>query len=139
MIVNSAERGSSWLAQQSEKCDAGIRFLLRQTRMLLLVVRHPDAGWLAKSVAGCTVGYLLSPIQLIPTFIPLIGQLDDLAVLFLGLKLLRMLTPASVLAECDAKAMASTPQLRQKRETQENVGTVPAMRFPIDEWRKDAA
>jgi uncharacterized membrane protein YkvA (DUF1232 family) len=46
-----------------------------------LLLRHPAVPWHAKVVAACSVGYLLSPIQFIPTFIPVIGQLDDLAAL----------------------------------------------------------
>jgi uncharacterized membrane protein YkvA (DUF1232 family) len=57
-------------------------------------------------VAGCAVAYIFSPIQLIPTFIPVIGQLDDLFVLWLGSKLLRKLTPRALLEECEARAIS---------------------------------
>jgi len=57
----------------------------------------------SRLVAGCAVAYIFSPIQLIPTFIPVIGQLDDLFVLWLGTKLLRKLTPRAVLEECEAQ------------------------------------
>jgi len=66
------------------------------------ILKHPQVPWHAKLVAGCTVGYLLSPIQLIPTPIPVIGQLDDLAVLIVGMKLVRILTPAALLEECSS-------------------------------------
>ena len=56
--------------------------------------------WYGRLVAACTEGYLLSPIQLIPSFIPVIGFLDDLLVLFLGAKLLQRITPPDVLGEC---------------------------------------
>jgi uncharacterized membrane protein YkvA (DUF1232 family) len=45
-------------------------------------------------------------VQLIPTFIPVIGQLDDLAVLYLGMKIVRWRTPANILAECETRARA---------------------------------
>jgi uncharacterized membrane protein YkvA (DUF1232 family) len=48
--------------------------------------------------------YIFSPVQLIPTFIPVIGQLDDLAVLWLGMRYLRRFAPAHVLAQCEAQA-----------------------------------
>jgi len=67
----------SWLRQQALKWNRDVKFLIRETRVLSLLLRHPDAPWRAKVVAACTVGYLLSPIQIIPTFIPLIGQLGS--------------------------------------------------------------
>jgi uncharacterized membrane protein YkvA (DUF1232 family) len=54
------------------------------------------------------VSYLLSPVQLIPTFIPVIGQLDDIVVLLIGMKLLRRLTPCDVIAECEERAKTLT-------------------------------
>ena len=70
--------------------------------------------WYARLVAVCTAGYLFSPIQLIPSFIPVIGFLDDLLVLFLGAKLLQKITPADVLAEC--RQHAADVEVRKKDE-----------------------
>jgi uncharacterized membrane protein YkvA (DUF1232 family) len=94
---------NSWLQAQAERWNRDFKFLLRQTRVITLLLRHRAVPWPAKLVATCTLGYLLSPIQIIPTFIPIIGQLDDLAVLIGGMKLIRLLTPKSVLAECESK------------------------------------
>jgi len=96
--------GSSWLQTQSEKWNRDFKFLIRQTRVITLLLRHPQVPWYAKAVAACIIGYLFSPIQIIPTFIPIIGQLDDVAVLVLGMKLLGLLTPKSVLTDCECKA-----------------------------------
>jgi uncharacterized membrane protein YkvA (DUF1232 family) len=52
-------------------------------------------------VAGCAVLYVFSPIQLIPNFIPIIGQIDDVLVVILVLKYLRRYVPQSVLEECE--------------------------------------
>ena len=71
-----------------------------QAHFAYLAFKHPRTPWYAKLVAACTAGYLLSPIQLIPSFIPLIGFLDDLLVLFLGVKLLQKITPPDVILEC---------------------------------------
>ena len=79
-------------------------FIVQQAHLLLLAVKHPRVPWPAKAVVGCAVAYLFSPIQLIPTFIPLVGQLDDLLVLFVGMKCLRKLAPESALAECEELA-----------------------------------
>ena len=76
--------------------------ILRQIHMLSRALRHPQMPFRSRLVAGCAVAYIFSPIQLIPTFIPVIGQLDDLCVLWLGTKLLRKLTPRAVLEECEA-------------------------------------
>jgi uncharacterized membrane protein YkvA (DUF1232 family) len=69
-------------------------------RLLYRISRHPGARWRARLVAGCAVLYLCSPVQLIPTFIPVIGQLDDVLVLYFGIKLAVRMVPQSVLAEC---------------------------------------
>jgi uncharacterized membrane protein YkvA (DUF1232 family) len=57
--------------------------------------------WHAKAVAGCAVLYIVSPVQLIPNFIPVIGQMDDVPVVTLGLKYLRRYVPPHVLDECE--------------------------------------
>jgi uncharacterized membrane protein YkvA (DUF1232 family) len=85
----------------------GLAEILYQARVLLFALKHPDVPWLAKAAAGCAAAYLLSPIQLIPTFIPVIGQMDDLAALYLGTKALRKLTPPAILAECESQARKS--------------------------------
>jgi len=66
--------------------------------------KHPRVHWYAELVAACTAGYLFSPIQLIPTFIPVIGFLDDFLVLFLGVKLLERIIPPDILRECRERA-----------------------------------
>ena len=76
--------------------------------------KHPRVHWYAKLVAACIAGYLLSPIQLIPTFIPVIGVLDDLLVLFLGVKLLQRIIPQDILAEC--REQANVAEKRRKDE-----------------------
>lgn len=73
--------------------------------------------WSARLVAVCTAGYLFSPVQLIPSFIPVIGFLDDFVVLLLGVKLLQRITPPDVLAECRELAKAAEVQRRKDIET----------------------
>jgi uncharacterized membrane protein YkvA (DUF1232 family) len=87
-----------------DKRKRDLESIVRQVRVLTLVLKHPKAPWYAKAIAGCAVAYLVSPVQLLPTFIPVIGQLDDLFVLFVGMKLLRKLTPPAILDECVAKS-----------------------------------
>jgi len=65
-----------------------------------LVFKHPQTPWLAKVFLGLAIGYLLLPFDLIPDFIPVLGQLDDVIVvplfIFFGLKL----TPKTVIESC---------------------------------------
>jgi uncharacterized membrane protein YkvA (DUF1232 family) len=76
----------------------------KQVHLLTVLMRSPTVPWGVKIVATCSVAYVFSPIQLIPSFIPVLGQLDDLAVLFIGTKLIRKLTPLAVLRECEARS-----------------------------------
>jgi uncharacterized membrane protein YkvA (DUF1232 family) len=67
--------------------------------------------WYAKALALCVVVYALSPIDLIPDPIPVLGQLDDLLLVPLGIALVRWLMPRDVLAECRAQADKSLTAL----------------------------
>jgi uncharacterized membrane protein YkvA (DUF1232 family) len=91
-----------WWRSGYQKWMRGASPILRQIHMLSRALRHPQMPFRSRLVAGCAVAYIFSPIQLIPTFIPVIGQLDDLFVLWLGTKLMRKLTPRTVLEECEA-------------------------------------
>jgi len=53
-----------------------------------------------KCVTACSIAYLFSPVQLIPSFIPVVGFLDDFLVLFAAAKLVRRFTPPDLLREC---------------------------------------
>ena len=60
--------------------------------------------WYAKALAVAVVGYALSPIDLIPDFIPILGYLDDLVVVPLGVLAVRRLIPPAVWADCRVRA-----------------------------------
>lgn len=66
--------------------------------------RHPDTPLLVRVIALVVAAYALSPIDLIPDFIPVLGYLDDLVLLPLGIMLVIRLTPAAVLEESRAQA-----------------------------------
>lgn len=83
---------------------ARVRALEADTYALYLASRDPRVPWPAKAVAALTVVYALSPIDLIPDFIPVIGYLDDLVLIPLGLALAIRLVPPSILAEHRAEA-----------------------------------
>lgn len=82
------------------------RALKADTMALYLAARHPQTPWYAKLLVTAIVAYALSPIDLIPDFIPLLGYLDDLVLLPLGIVLAVKLIPAPVLAACRAEAQA---------------------------------
>ncbi len=82
------------------------RLLKRDTYALYLAARHPRTPWYAKVLAGAVVAYALSPFDLIPDFIPVIGYLDDLIIVPLGIAAVVRLIPAEVLEDCRAQAEA---------------------------------
>jgi uncharacterized membrane protein YkvA (DUF1232 family) len=78
--------------------------LKRETYALYLAYHDPRVPWYAKVICACTVGYALSPIDLIPDFIPVLGYLDDLIIVPAGLTLAIKLIPEEVMCEYRSKA-----------------------------------
>ena len=82
------------------------RELKRDGLTLWCCCRHPDTPLLPKLLALLVVGYFLSPIDLIPDFIPVLGYLDDLILLPIGIYLILKLLPAPLVSACRAEADA---------------------------------
>ena len=80
------------------------RLLKSKTLALYLAARDPRVPWYAKVLAAAIVAYALSPIDLIPDFIPILGYLDDLIIVPLGIALVLRMIPADVLDECRERA-----------------------------------
>jgi uncharacterized membrane protein YkvA (DUF1232 family) len=80
------------------------RSLRAEATALYHACRDPRSPWLAKALGVAVVAYALSPIDLIPDFIPVLGLLDDLVIVPLGLLAVRALIPGEVLAEHRARA-----------------------------------
>ena len=76
------------------------RKLLDGFRTILRALVHPQVPWHAKLICGCAVLYVVSPIQLIPNFIPILGQMDDVVVVGLALRVLKRYAPQTALEEC---------------------------------------
>ncbi len=76
------------------------RDLKAETLALYLAARDPRTPWYARLLVAAVVAYALSPIDLIPDFVPVIGYLDDLLLIPLGLALAIRLIPPAVLDEC---------------------------------------
>lgn len=72
-----------------------------------LVLKHPQTPWPAKLFLGLAVAYLVMPFDLIPDFIPLIGQLDDLLIIPLLLYLALLFTPKALIESCREQAARS--------------------------------
>lgn len=83
------------------------RVIKRDVHAIYLAKRDPRVPWYAKIVAICVVAYALSPIDLIPDFIPVLGYLDDLVILPLGIMLVVKMIPDEVIAEYRGKAEAA--------------------------------
>ena len=80
--------------------------LKRNIIALHLAARDPRTPWYAKLFVVCVVAYALSPIDLIPDVIPVLGYLDDLLLLPLGIYIAMKLIPPKILADCQAEAAA---------------------------------
>ncbi|WP_315126645.1 YkvA family protein [Comamonas antarctica] len=90
----------------NDRIKSWARRIKRDGVTLWFAARHPGTPWHAKALGLFVVAYALSPIDLIPDFIPVLGYLDDVlllpALIWLAVKLL----PAPVLAQCRAQADA---------------------------------
>ncbi len=82
------------------------RAVRSEVYVLAIACRHPRTPWYARAVAACVVAYAFSPLDLIPDVIPVLGYLDDLILLPLGILLVRRLIPRAVLDESREAAAA---------------------------------
>src|ERR687892_2801578 len=80
------------------------RQLSSYTYTLYLAYRHPRTPWYAKVFAALIVGYVFSPIDPIPDFIPVVGLLDEMVVVPIGILIAAKMIPEDVFAECQEKA-----------------------------------
>ena len=107
IAVRSTERGRRFL-------HLSVRRKLRCLRALL---RDPEVPWWAKAVLFVVVGYVASPLDLIPDFIPVLGQLDDIGVVIGGLALLLWLVPAD---RFDAALDGASPPEADQEQQRDN-------------------
>src|ERR671911_460754 len=96
------------------------RQLSAQTYALYLAVRHPRTPWYAKVFAALMVGYVFSPIDPIPDFIPVVGLLDEMVVVPIGVVIVAKMIPRQVMEECQEKA-------RQRAEGEKPVSRAAAV------------
>jgi uncharacterized membrane protein YkvA (DUF1232 family) len=86
------------------------RIIKRDVHALYLASRDPRVPWYAKAMAVLVAGYALSPIDLIPDFVPVLGYLDDVILLPLGILLVVRMIPPEIMAE--HRDLASAAQAR---------------------------
>lgn len=90
-----------------ERLRRWAKAIKRDVHALWLAARHPGTPWYARGLAIGIAAYALSPIDLIPDFIPVLGLLDEAILLPLLILLAIRLVPAEVMAECRARAVAA--------------------------------
>jgi len=93
-----------------ERAKQWARVVKRDVHALYRAGRHPRVAWYAKALALFVAGYALSPIDLIPDFIPVVGYLDDVILVPLGVLLVIKLIPPGIMAEHRALAAAAQDQ-----------------------------
>jgi uncharacterized membrane protein YkvA (DUF1232 family) len=98
----------SIIAKWKQKSDQ----IKTETKALYLAYVHPKTPWYAKVCMAMVLGYALSPIDLIPDFIPILGYLDDLLIVPAGIYLTLKMIPKPIMLECREKAL--TVQLSTK-------------------------
>jgi uncharacterized membrane protein YkvA (DUF1232 family) len=84
---------------------------------LALAVRHPQTPWYAKVVVAGLVAYVVTPVDLVPDMIPILGMIDDLIFIPVALGLAMRLVPAPVLLDCRARAVQVIAGARMRRLT----------------------
>ena len=85
------------------------RALRADVHALALALHDPRTPWYARLVAFAVIAYAVSPVDLIPDFVPVLGYLDDLVLVPLGVAAVARMIPAEVLAECRGRARDGAP------------------------------
>ena len=88
-----------------ERLKDWARAIKRDVVALWLAARDPRVPWYAKAVAGAVAAYALSPIDLIPDFVPILGYLDDLVIVPLGIWAAAKLIPSALMVELRHRAL----------------------------------
>jgi uncharacterized membrane protein YkvA (DUF1232 family) len=94
-----------------DRLRSAARRMKQELGALAGAMRDPRTPWFARALASVVLAYAASPIDLIPDFIPVLGLLDDLILVPLGIWLVLRLVPADVMAEHRARAAILDPRL----------------------------
>ncbi len=112
-LVNGSS-GVFYHMQSIQRIKGWAKRLQHEVYAVYLAQKDPRTPWYAKALAAAIVAYAFSPIDLIPDPIPVIGYLDDLLIVPLGIALLVRLIPPEVLEECRQKAREELERPRRK-------------------------
>ena len=93
-----------------ERTRQWARLAKRDVHAIYRAARDPRVPWYAKALAFCVAGYALSPIDLIPDFVPVLGYMDDVVIVPLGILIVVKLIPPEIMAE--HRALAAAAQAR---------------------------
>jgi uncharacterized membrane protein YkvA (DUF1232 family) len=94
----------AWSRSHLREIKNWARALKREVHAIYLAAQSPRVPWYTKCLAMAVVGYALSPIDLIPDFIPVLGYLDDLIIVPLGIWLVLSLIPEDIMTACRTRA-----------------------------------
>lgn len=93
-----------WWYKFMEKIKDWAKRLKQQIFVLYLAYKDERVPWYAKLFTACVVAYAFSPIDLIPDFIPILGYLDDVIIVPLGIMFALKMIPNEVIIECEIKS-----------------------------------
>lgn len=107
-LLRELSRAESKDGARKSSAFAGLRRrpsqLAQELSVLYAALKRPEVPWYAKACAAGAVAYDVSPVNLIPDCIPVLGQLDDLLVTLLGLALMKRMIPCELLEICRLQA-----------------------------------
>jgi uncharacterized membrane protein YkvA (DUF1232 family) len=109
------ERDILYVPRLLERLKRKARDFKVEIYALYLAYKDPRVPRYARIFAACVVAYAFSPIDLIPDPIPILGYLDDLILIPLGVTLALKMIPPEVLAECREKARETMPKMPVNR------------------------
>ena len=90
-------RAASWMSWPSL-----IKSVWQRVRLAIRLMREPTLSWFFKAIPVAALLYVISPLDLIPDVLPVIGEVDDLAILLLALELFVKLSPSRIVAHHQA-------------------------------------
>jgi len=91
----------------SQRARHSALLVKRDVHAIYCAARDPRVPWYAKALAICVAGYALSPIDLIPDFVPILGYMDDVIIVPLGILIVAKLIPPEIMAEHRALGAAT--------------------------------
>ncbi len=88
-----------------EKIKRFTKLIKSEIKVYRLVLKHEQTPFAAKALLWLAITYMLLPVDIIPDFIPILGQIDDIIIIPLLIYFALKLIPGSVIAECRAKTL----------------------------------